>query len=428
MAATVYRYKWASINGAELSRFVPGAASLGTSAPGVYVDVTCDSTVKSDLDDYMASHGWTYDSTAPATTPEVAASTSSPAKNLASATTTVNVDAATAPTTGQVLTATGGTAATWQTPTGGGGTPGGATTQVQFNDGGAFAGDAKFVWDKTAGELVQNAATRLLQVSPSLPTGTDIRLANTSWAKPLLTVFDASNDYPVQSHLGDSSVVSVWPATGSTPTVLGTSLSTTGTVSHPAIASTNMLTSARRFRVASAASAGSAASIRGSSTLVWRGNAAGLGGFHMMCHWGLSTALSGQRCFVGLMNQTTAPGAAADISPLLDMVGFGRDTADANLQFMYNDNSGSATKVDLGASFARSSSDLLETFIYCPPNGSIIYYVAENRTSGASASGSVNTNLPTATTFLTFHLWTENNATASAAQLDCLNLYLETPY
>jgi hypothetical protein len=427
MAATVYRYKWASVNGTELARFVPGAISLGTTAPGVFVDVTCDSAVKTDLDDYMSSNGWTYDSTAPSTTPATAASTSSPAKNLASATTTINVDAATAPTTGQVLTATGSSTATWQTPSSGG-APGGSTTEVQFNDGGAFAGDAKFVWDKTAGELVLNAAARIQQTDPTSPTGTDIRVANMNWAKPLLTVFDANGDYPIQTHLGDSGVVAVWPAASAAPTVLGTSLSTTGTVSHPALASTNMLTSARRFRIASSAAAGNVASIRGSSTLVWRGNAANLGGFHFMCHWGLSTNFSGQRCFVGLMGQTTAPGAAADVSALTNLIGFGRDTADTNLQFMYNDNSGSASKIDLGASFARSTTDLLEVFMFCAPNGSTIYYVAENKTAGVSTSGSVNTDLPSSTTFLDFHLWTENNATSSAAQLDCLNFYLETPY
>ena len=36
---------------------------------------------------------------------------------------------------------------------GGGGTPGGSTTQVQFNDGGAFAGDADLVWNKTTNVL-----------------------------------------------------------------------------------------------------------------------------------------------------------------------------------------------------------------------------------------------------------------------------------
>jgi len=41
---------------------------------------------------------------------------------------------------------------TWAAPPGGGGgsgTPGGSTTQVQFNDAGAFAGDADFTWNKT---------------------------------------------------------------------------------------------------------------------------------------------------------------------------------------------------------------------------------------------------------------------------------------
>ena len=36
---------------------------------------------------------------------------------------------------------------------GGGGTPGGSTTQVQFNDGGAFGGDADLVWNKTTNVL-----------------------------------------------------------------------------------------------------------------------------------------------------------------------------------------------------------------------------------------------------------------------------------
>src|SRR3972149_5337597 len=33
--------------------------------------------------------------------------------------------------------------------TAGGGTPGGADTQVQFNDGGSFGGDTALIWDKT---------------------------------------------------------------------------------------------------------------------------------------------------------------------------------------------------------------------------------------------------------------------------------------
>lgn len=57
-------------------------------------------------------------------------------------------------TAGHVLTSNGaGAAPSWQAPSGGGGTPGGLTTQIQFNDGGAFGGDADFVWDKTNNRL-----------------------------------------------------------------------------------------------------------------------------------------------------------------------------------------------------------------------------------------------------------------------------------
>lgn len=53
----------------------------------------------------------------------------------------------------------GGTAWEAYTPSGGGGTPGGSDTQVQFNDGGSFGGDAKFVFNKTTGRTtIENTA------------------------------------------------------------------------------------------------------------------------------------------------------------------------------------------------------------------------------------------------------------------------------
>jgi hypothetical protein len=46
-----------------------------------------------------------------------------------------------------------------EVPIGGGGTPGGADTQIQFNDGGAFAGDSGFTFDKTNNALTLGGAT-----------------------------------------------------------------------------------------------------------------------------------------------------------------------------------------------------------------------------------------------------------------------------
>ena len=50
---------------------------------------------------------------------------------------------------GQVLSSTTAGVRSWITPTGGGGVPGGANTQVQFNNSGAFGGSANLTWDNT---------------------------------------------------------------------------------------------------------------------------------------------------------------------------------------------------------------------------------------------------------------------------------------
>lgn len=62
-------------------------------------------------------------------------------------------------TNGQVLSANGSGGTTWATASGGGGTPGGSTTQLQFNDGGAFGGDSGLTFDKTAKTLNVTGAT-----------------------------------------------------------------------------------------------------------------------------------------------------------------------------------------------------------------------------------------------------------------------------
>lgn len=49
---------------------------------------------------------------------------------------------------------------------GGGGSPGGANTQLQFNDGGAFGGDAQLTWDKTNNALAITGSLSLTK-SPS---------------------------------------------------------------------------------------------------------------------------------------------------------------------------------------------------------------------------------------------------------------------
>jgi filamentous hemagglutinin len=59
-------------------------------------------------------------------------------------------------TSGQALTTDGAGNLSWTTITGGGGTPGGANTQIQFNDSGNFAGNAGLTFNKTTTTLTAN--------------------------------------------------------------------------------------------------------------------------------------------------------------------------------------------------------------------------------------------------------------------------------
>ena len=59
-------------------------------------------------------------------------------------------------TTGYVLSTDGAGNLSWVAQSGGSGSPGGANTQIQFNDGGSFAGNAELTFDKTTTTLTAN--------------------------------------------------------------------------------------------------------------------------------------------------------------------------------------------------------------------------------------------------------------------------------
>jgi hypothetical protein len=73
-------------------------------------------------------------------------------------------------TPGQFLQTDGTGITSWETVTAT--VPGGADTQVQYNDGGAFGGDADFVWDKTTNTLSVATAYKI--------SGTDWSIKNNS--------------------------------------------------------------------------------------------------------------------------------------------------------------------------------------------------------------------------------------------------------
>jgi hypothetical protein len=66
----VYRYKFLGLDERDLQRRVQGGSILDGIGPGVFVDVEVPTQFLDDLNDYMSSVGYAYDSTDPTNTPE----------------------------------------------------------------------------------------------------------------------------------------------------------------------------------------------------------------------------------------------------------------------------------------------------------------------------------------------------------------------
>jgi hypothetical protein len=95
---------------------------------------------------------------------------------------------------GTTLNATGG----------GGGTPGGSTTQVQFNDAGAFGGDADFTWDKTNNILT--LSTNLVDNNTHLFTKNPLEMGGTDAIPTLRLGVDSGNGF----HMLQNGIAGQW--------------------------------------------------------------------------------------------------------------------------------------------------------------------------------------------------------------------------
>lgn len=204
----------------------------------------------------------------------------------------------------------------------------------------------------------------------------------------------------------------------------------TGTNTSRVPAATNMFTSLRRCGVVSGAGAGAQATVSPASTVLqfWRGDAAGLGGFHAVFRFGVSDAVlvATANMFVGL--RASFP---ADTTPstATNLLGIGCDNGDTVMQ-LYAAGGSAQARTSLGASFPVNtiSTDVYELVLYCPPNGSDVKYAVTRLNTGDTTSGtiSVSANLPGSTTFLGPYVHRSNGGTAAAVGIDLVGVYIET--
>jgi hypothetical protein len=320
---------------------------------------------------------------------------------------------------------------TWAAPAGGGGSPGGASGEIQWNNAGAFAGAADVE--------IEGGQLRLPAIgTPAAPAAGGLKLFGRSVAGRILpaVIGPSALDTTLQPHFGRNKVSYALPnGNGTVISQIGLALSATGTATAKNWAATNRYTRMRGIEyLVTTAAATAVAGFRGAaSQFTVGGGAAGDGGFHLVCRWAPSTgvATSTGRAFVGF---NTVTGAATDVEPSsrTSQIGMGWDAADANIQFMHNDGSGTCTKIDLGASFPVPVTDrdaVYEIAMFSPPGTTqSLSYEVTNLVTGAVANGTVTTDLPAATTALNPFGYMSVGGTSSVIGICLFSLYIETDY
>lgn len=187
----------------------------------------------------------------------------------------------------------------------------------------------------------------------------------------------------------------------------------------------------RAIYATAAATANSLAGLRVSSSPSWfLSNTPNMGGFHFVARCGVGIAAAGSRGFVGLNATSAALSPSAEPSTFVNAIGFGHNAASTNWFFQTNSNAtGTATTVDLGASFPAKTSaiDFYEFSLYAPSgNASAVYWSARRLNDNAFVSGVATTALPNVNQLLQGHIHYTNGTTAATATIHIQSLYIES--
>jgi hypothetical protein len=273
--------------------------------------------------------------------------------------------------------------------------------------------------------------------NPSMPAANTVTVFRRAIANRQLPGFVGPSglDSALQPLLARNAMA-IWQAVGgnSNVTVIGGGAFTaSGTGTVAAISLTNRHTMMRRFDyLVTVAATNAIAGWRAGAANWFRGTGAGNGGFFKVCRWGPATgvATATTRCFVGMAGGVAAP---TDVNPstLLNTIGMGWDSGDAQISVIHNSGSGAATKVPLGASFPRPTADrahMYELAIFCPPAAANAFWEVTDLVTGAVATGEITTNLPAAAALMGPRGWMSVGGTSSVIGIALCSVYIETDF
>lgn len=320
---------------------------------------------------------------------------------------------------------------TWAAPAGGGGgSPAGASGEVQYNNAGVFAGAADVG--------IEGGQLRLPAIAiPPVPAAGGLKLFGRDVGGRILpsSMGPSGLDSPLQPHVGLNRAA-WWVPHGNSTTVtsVGLSAGTTGTATAINVAVGSIVGMMRRlgYHITTASASAVVGWRSNANQFTVGGSAAGTGGFHFITRFNgsLGMANASHRAFVGLRPQAVP----TDVNPstLVNMVGVGYDAADGTWQIMSNDGTGAATKVNLGASFPKPSvdnADAYELALFSPPGTSqSVSWRFRNLTTGAEDAGVIAADLPGVTTLIAPTLQMSVGGVSATIGLSITSIYIETDY
>lgn len=317
----------------------------------------------------------------------------------------------------------------------GSGAPGGLTTQIQFNDAGAFGGDADFAWDKTNNDLTLGGTDTGITMNaitnePTATSGSNLHMYSKNIAGRIVPkwIGPAGVDTPFQAALWGNNTVMWTPTTATAGLWQGSAGAGAGTYTTALPTTTNFYTAMKRGQWANGAGNNIQVGQRNTENMFFRGSVTGQGGFFFFCRFGTTVWTAGDRLFVGLSTGTTAI-TTVNPSTLTNIVGFGIDAGDTAISFMSNDNTLTATKTAIAGQPALASNQGYDAYIYAKPNDTVVYYRLVDLNTGTEiVNTSVNTNLPVNTTMMAAHALMGNaaNNAATTAQIGVNRIYVET--
>lgn len=123
-----------------------------------------------------------------------------------------------------------------------------------------------------------------------------------------------------------------------------------------------------------------------------------LSGFFVVLRAGVATGASNtsSRFFMGMRNNVISAPTDVDPSTQLNQAGVGWDSTDANVQIIFNDGSGTSSKIDLGASWpvpVADRSEFYELQLYAPRNSTSVFVSVTELVSGRNAVAELTTDL-----------------------------------